>query len=225
MAAQDKTTRKSDLDSTTLSWRFGGLSKTEIRTIKKWLNTQRNKNESISQLVLHMIHRFGNRDILEFDVQKALFLDHDPKGDQIDQSTQEHAVGEHQEVLKDDTQKLFAGETPPLDAGTTTTHDTHVDVYVENAEPNESQTDTKATLPELQKDNTEDLQENAQETVTTLSDVEQDKVTQLEPTEVIETPTAKVSPLDIPFGAENIKDTIETNEARQKLMGTLGKFK
>lgn len=75
MTTQDRKPRKIDLDSHAISWRYGSIAKDDIRKVKKWLGSQRNKNEAITQVILHMIERYGYKDVLEFDMQRQLFAD------------------------------------------------------------------------------------------------------------------------------------------------------
>lgn len=55
-----------------VSWR---LKEPHYQTFNDWCNAQDNVQESLTNIVLHLIERFGNRNIRDFDIQKALYQD------------------------------------------------------------------------------------------------------------------------------------------------------
>ena len=75
MTTQDSKPKRNTADSNAINWRYGNLSKSDIKMVKKWLGAQRNKNESITQVILHIIQRYGYKDVLNFDMQRQLFAD------------------------------------------------------------------------------------------------------------------------------------------------------
>ncbi|MED0649900.1 hypothetical protein P9246_10865 [Aeribacillus pallidus] len=54
-----------------VSWRVSDLPQKEL--INEWLNKQSNIQTSITNIVLHMINRFGMKDIMDYDIQKILY--------------------------------------------------------------------------------------------------------------------------------------------------------
>lgn len=56
-----------------VSWRLEKLPKNQQDTINGWLNAQQNIQLSLTNVVQHMIDRFGVTDIMNYDVQKALY--------------------------------------------------------------------------------------------------------------------------------------------------------
>nr|AKO69696.1 hypothetical protein [Aeromonas sp. Ne-1] len=56
----------------TLNIKIDKLPQTE--KVNKWLDSQANITDSISNLILHMIETHGYRDILDFDIQRKLYL-------------------------------------------------------------------------------------------------------------------------------------------------------
>lgn len=56
-----------------VSWRLGNLPKKERDLINKWLDSQQNINNSITNAILHVIDRAGVGDITSFETQKLLF--------------------------------------------------------------------------------------------------------------------------------------------------------
>ncbi|MFY0521144.1 hypothetical protein ACOMCU_25450 [Lysinibacillus sp. UGB7] len=60
-----------------VSWRLEKLEKNQQATINAWLDAQPNIQLSITNVVQHMIDRFGITDIMNYDVQKALYTNPD----------------------------------------------------------------------------------------------------------------------------------------------------
>ena len=58
-----------------VSWRIDILSPQEQKKINDWLAEQKNTQASLTNIVMHMINRFGNTDIMTFDVQMALYAE------------------------------------------------------------------------------------------------------------------------------------------------------
>ncbi|WP_336765672.1 hypothetical protein [Paenibacillus sp. USHLN196] len=54
-----------------VSWRIGKLPDTD--QLNDWVNAQSNVQNSITNLVRHMIEQFGYRDVTAYDIQKTLF--------------------------------------------------------------------------------------------------------------------------------------------------------
>ncbi|SEP33466.1 hypothetical protein [Paenibacillus sp. OK076] len=54
-----------------VSWRVGELQ--EHEKINRWIDEQSNIQLSLASLVLHMIDRFGYRNITDHDIQKILY--------------------------------------------------------------------------------------------------------------------------------------------------------
>lgn len=60
-----------------VSWRLEKLPKNQQDTINAWLDAQQNIQLSLTNVVQHMIDRFGVTDIMNYDVQKALYTNPD----------------------------------------------------------------------------------------------------------------------------------------------------
>lgn len=54
-----------------VSWRV--IDSPQRETINKWLDAQKNIQDSLTNIVLHMIERFGIRNITDYDIQKMLY--------------------------------------------------------------------------------------------------------------------------------------------------------
>lgn len=54
-----------------VTWRISEHPENE--RLNNWLDQQKNIQDSITNIVLHMIDRFGNRNITNYDIQKILF--------------------------------------------------------------------------------------------------------------------------------------------------------
>ncbi|MEB6550204.1 hypothetical protein MXL46_14000 [Heyndrickxia sporothermodurans] len=55
-----------------VSWRVSQHPSSD--KLNRWCDSQSNINESISNIVLHMIEHFGYKNITDYDIQKALYL-------------------------------------------------------------------------------------------------------------------------------------------------------
>ena len=60
-----------------VSWRLEKLEKKQQDTINAWLNAQQNIQLSLTNVVQHMIDRYGITDIMNYDVQKLLYTNPD----------------------------------------------------------------------------------------------------------------------------------------------------
>lgn len=54
-----------------VSWRVADHSESEI--LNQWLDKQNNIQESISNIILHIIDQYGCRNITDYEIQKALY--------------------------------------------------------------------------------------------------------------------------------------------------------
>lgn len=54
-----------------VTWRVAEHS--ENKKLNQWLDSQKNIQDSIANIVLHMIDRFGNVNITDYEVQKQLY--------------------------------------------------------------------------------------------------------------------------------------------------------
>lgn len=62
-----------------VSWRLEKLDKKQQDTINAWLDKQQNIQLSLTNIVQHMIDRYGITDIMDYDVQKSLYINPDSK--------------------------------------------------------------------------------------------------------------------------------------------------
>lgn len=62
-----------------VSWRLEKLDKKQQDTINAWLDAQQNIQLSLTNVVQHMIDRYGITDIMNYDVQKSLYTNPDFK--------------------------------------------------------------------------------------------------------------------------------------------------
>lgn len=53
-----------------VTWRIGDDTQHEL--LNNWLDNQNNIQTSLANVALHMIDRFGYRNIMDYDIQKAL---------------------------------------------------------------------------------------------------------------------------------------------------------
>lgn len=54
-----------------VTWRVADTPQSDL--INEWLDKQKNIQVSLTNLVLHIIDRFGMRDITDYDIQKVLY--------------------------------------------------------------------------------------------------------------------------------------------------------
>jgi len=54
-----------------VTWRIADNPQNDL--INQWLDQQKNIQESITNIVLHMIDRFGIQNITDYDIQKILY--------------------------------------------------------------------------------------------------------------------------------------------------------
>lgn len=64
-----------DKERMQVPWRLDKLTDEKRKKINDWLDVQSNMQESITNLVIHAIERFGNVEITDYNVQKALYSD------------------------------------------------------------------------------------------------------------------------------------------------------
>lgn len=83
-----------------VTWRVAEHS--ESQKINKWLDKQKNIQESIANIVLHMIDKYGYVNITDYQVQKQLY----GKITEIEQS----AVAEEEEETKEQPKQEEASE-------------------------------------------------------------------------------------------------------------------
>jgi hypothetical protein len=79
-----------------VSWR---LKEPHYQTFNDWCNAQDNVQESLTNIVLHLIERFGNRNIRDFDIQKALYQDLLSKNQTEDEISEKNFDNEEEEKL------------------------------------------------------------------------------------------------------------------------------
>ena len=54
-----------------VTWRVADTPKSDL--INEWLDKQQNIQVSLTNIVLHMINRFGIKDIMDYDIQRILY--------------------------------------------------------------------------------------------------------------------------------------------------------
>ncbi|MEK5326092.1 hypothetical protein [Aeribacillus sp. FSL M8-0254] len=54
-----------------VTWRVADTPQSDL--INEWLDKQKNIQVSLTNIVLHIIDRFGMRDITDYDIQKVLY--------------------------------------------------------------------------------------------------------------------------------------------------------
>lgn len=54
-----------------VTWRVADTPQSDL--INEWLDKQQNIQVSLTNIVLHMINRFGIKDIMDYDIQKILY--------------------------------------------------------------------------------------------------------------------------------------------------------
>lgn len=55
------------------NWRLDVLNEDEKLLVNDWINNQANINQSINNLMLHIIHTLGTDDVMKYENQKQLF--------------------------------------------------------------------------------------------------------------------------------------------------------
>ncbi|APO48517.1 hypothetical protein BS614_30820 (plasmid) [Paenibacillus xylanexedens] len=97
-----------------VSWRVGELK--EHEKVNRWIDAQSNIQLSLASIVLHMVDRFGYRNITEHDIQKILYQEPLLTGLQsvpLAQHTAMNAIPEQpQPIVAIDTK--IATNIPPL---------------------------------------------------------------------------------------------------------------
>ena len=81
-----------------VSWRLEKLDKKQQDTINAWLNAQQNIQLSLTNVVQHMIDRYGITDIMNYDVQKSLYTNPDAIAVEKTASTQIQTTGEKESI-------------------------------------------------------------------------------------------------------------------------------
>lgn len=54
-----------------VTWRVADTPQSDL--INEWLDKQQNIQVSLTNIVLHMINRFGIKDIMDYDIQRILY--------------------------------------------------------------------------------------------------------------------------------------------------------
>ena len=62
-------------ERTQITWKLDRLSKKQQDKVNNWADQQQNMQTSITNIMLHMIDRYGEVDFMDFDVQKVLFAE------------------------------------------------------------------------------------------------------------------------------------------------------
>lgn len=103
-----------------VSWRLEKLEKNQQDTINAWLDAQPNIQLSLTNIVQHMIDRFGITDIMNYDVQKALYTNPDaiavsqPKKNEITANNEEKEASSSLEPNDKQTDASQQNKEPDL---------------------------------------------------------------------------------------------------------------
>lgn len=62
-----------------VSWKFDKLSDNDKEKIRLFIKSQKNTQNTLNFLAIHFLERFGEVDIMDFEVQRQLFADLDSK--------------------------------------------------------------------------------------------------------------------------------------------------
>jgi len=103
-----------------ISWRIDSLDQREQDIINEWLDNQQNIQKSITNVVQHMINRFGTTDIMNFENQRALYTEdkqlvsekctmNDESIVEDKQVKQEIPIKQEVERTKEDSGNLYEG--------------------------------------------------------------------------------------------------------------------
>jgi len=86
-----------------VTWRIADNPQNDL--INDWLDQQKNIQDSITNIVLHMIDRFGIQNITDYDIQKILYQEllTEPKGQQ--QANEKKAEVQEKDKLKSEAKK------------------------------------------------------------------------------------------------------------------------
>lgn len=92
-----------------LLWRLDKLTEDNRNKINEWLDVQSNMQESLTNLVMHAIGRFGNTDIRDYEIQKAFYSDiinpSAPKLEPVEEEKQDEE-SDHAESSNDDLSQV-----------------------------------------------------------------------------------------------------------------------
>lgn len=62
-----------------VSWKFDKLSDNDKEKIRLFIKSQKNTQNTLNFLAMHFLERFGEVDIMDFEVQRQLFADLDSR--------------------------------------------------------------------------------------------------------------------------------------------------
>ena len=67
----EKKEKNNDTWRNNVTWRIGEHS--QAKQLNDWCNAQKNIQDSLTNIVMHMMDRFGTIDIKDYDIQKILY--------------------------------------------------------------------------------------------------------------------------------------------------------
>lgn len=93
------------------------LDKTDFATINEWLNNQKSNQDSILNVLLHVIYHMGtDTDIQSYDAQKKLFtafsnvsnVENDSEINNMHKNVSQKDVKKEQEITKEETDDFLS---------------------------------------------------------------------------------------------------------------------
>lgn len=69
---QDNPQHAEAKERSSLLWRIGDLDDTDKKRINDWIDHQKNIKLSLSEIVMYIIDRFGNQDVMSHTIKKQL---------------------------------------------------------------------------------------------------------------------------------------------------------
>ncbi|GAB6892110.1 MULTISPECIES: hypothetical protein [Geobacillus] len=88
-----------------VTWRVADTPQSDL--INEWLDKQQNIQVSLTNIVLHMINRFGIKDIMDYDIQKILYQEFS-SGTSKENRTVSNQNEEAEKADNEETEKVAA---------------------------------------------------------------------------------------------------------------------
>lgn len=88
-----------------VTWRVADTPQSDL--INEWLDKQQNIQVSLTNIVLHMINRFGIKDIMDYDIQRILYQEFS-SGTSKENRTVSNQNEEAEKADNEETEKVAA---------------------------------------------------------------------------------------------------------------------
>lgn len=111
-----------------VTWRIGDSSQNKL--INDWLDQQKNIQDSITNIVLHMIDRFGMQNITDHEIQKILYQESLAQPEENHTAEKNAAAKQAEDNPKQPSKK--ASSQPHQDESRQDTDDMYSQVDIDN---------------------------------------------------------------------------------------------